>query len=110
VPGVRLRSQGWFVAALRRKSNGDPMTDTANHNNLAGYVGDVPAKRNMVAKGIGILRLIFDAVLNAMYESCRTRAEREIANFVARRGGRITDEFEREMARHLFTSDWSRRE
>jgi len=86
------------------------MTDTAIHKNLTGYVGDAPAKRNTVVRGIGILRLIFDAVLNAMYESCRTQAEREIANFVARRGGRVTDEFEREMAHHLFTSDWSRRD
>jgi len=110
VQGVRLRSQGWVVAALRGKSNGERMTDAANHKNLTDYVGYDSAKRNTVVRRIGVLRLIFDSVLNAMYESCRAQAEREIANFVARRGGRMTDEFEREMARHLFTSDWSPRE
>jgi hypothetical protein len=33
--------------------------------------------------------------------------KREIANFFARRSGRITDEFERELMRRLLTSNWS---
>ena len=82
------------------------MTYAANQKNLAPYFSYNPPKRNAIVKKVGILRRIFDA----MHGSRRRRAEREIANFVARRGGRMTDDLEREMARRLFTSDWSPRE
>ncbi len=85
------------------------MTYTANHKNLASYVPYNPPKRNAIVKKVGILR-IFDAILDAMHESRRRQAEREIAKLVALRGGPITDDFEREMARRLFTSDWRPRE
>jgi hypothetical protein len=49
-----------------------------------------------IEKKVGILRRIFDAILNAMHESRRRQAEREIANFVALQGGRMTDDLERE--------------
>ena len=62
-----------------------------------------------IEKKIGILRRIFGALLNAMHESRRRQAEREIAYFVARRGGCVTDDLEREMTRRLSTSDWSPR-
>ena len=86
------------------------MTYTANHKNLASYVSYNPTKRSATVKAIGILRRIFGAILDAMHESRRRQAEREIANFVARRGGPMTDGLEREMARRLFTSDWRPRE
>ena len=82
------------------------MTYAANQKTLAPYVSYNPPKRNAIVKKVGILRRIFDA----MHRSRRRQAEREIANFVARRGGRMTDGLEREMARRLFTSDWSPRE
>jgi hypothetical protein len=82
------------------------MTYAANHKNLASYVSYNAPKRNVIAKKFGILRRIFGAILDAMHESRRRQAEREIANFVARRGGRITDDLEREMMRRLFTSNW----
>jgi hypothetical protein len=86
------------------------MTYTANHKNLASYVRYNPPKRNSIVKKVGILRRIFGALFDAMHESRRRQAEREIAKFVALRGGPITDDFEREMTRRLFTSDWSPRE
>ena len=72
--------------------------------------GDTTRNRYAIEKKVGNLRRFFDAILDAMHESRRRQAEREIANFVARQGGRMTDDLEREMARRLFTSDWSPRE
>ena len=72
------------------------MTYTANHKNLASYVRYNRPKRNSIVKKVGILR-IFGALFDAMHESRRRQAEREIAKFVALRGGPITDDFEREM-------------
>ena len=86
------------------------MTYAANHKNLASYVSCNPRKRSAIEKGGGILRRIFDRILDAMHESRRRQAEIEIANFVARQGGRITADLEREMARRLLTLNWSPRE
>ena len=72
--------------------------------------GDATRNRYAIEKKVGNLRRFFDAILDAMHESRRRQAEREIANFVARQGGRMTDDLEREMVRRLFTSDWSPRE
>ena len=63
--------------------------------------------RNAIANVIGILHRIFEALLDAMHESSRTQAEREIANYFALRGGQLTDHLEREITRRLFTSNWS---
>ena len=79
------------------------MTYAVNHNDLVSYVGRNPPKYDAIIKKVGILRRIFDAI----YESGRRRTDREIANFFARRGGRITDEFERELMHRLLTSNWS---
>ena len=81
------------------------MSYTANHRDLAAYVDD-PPRHNRV----GILRRVFGALLKAMDESRQRQVEREIANYVALRGGRMTDSLEREIARRLFTSDWNPRE
>jgi hypothetical protein len=45
-----------------------------------------------------------------MEESRQKQAERELSNYVALRGGPLTDDLEREMMRRLFTSDWNCRE
>ena len=97
-----------MVATLRGKFNGKPIT--ANHKNLASYVGYNPRKRNSIVNGVGILRRVFAALLQATNESRQRQVEREIAKYVALRGGRITDDLEREITRRLFTSDWSPRE
>jgi len=83
------------------------MTDTANYKKLASYGGYNPPMRNAITKVIGIPGRFFHSILHAMHESRRRQAEREIANFVARQGGPIIDDLEREMTRRLFTSDWS---
>jgi hypothetical protein len=85
------------------------MSYTAHHKNLAAYVGD-PPRRNVAVNGIGILRRAFGALLNAMEESRQKQTEREIAKYVSSRGGRLTDELEREIERRLFTSGWNPRE
>ena len=61
--------------------------------------------RKVGASAYGTLRF-----LKAMDDSRQRQVEREIAKFVALRGGRMTDDLEREIARRLFTSDWSPRE
>ena len=83
------------------------MSYTANHRNLAAYVGYDPPKRNVAVNGDGILRRAFGALLNAMEESRQKQTEREIAKYVSSRGGRLTDGLEREIERRLFTSGWS---
>ena len=83
------------------------MTYAANQKNLTSYVSYNPPARNATVRTVSILRRMFSAILDAMHESRRRQAEREIANFVARRDGRITDDLEREMTRRLFTTDWS---
>ena len=83
------------------------MSYTANHRDLAAYVGD-PPRRNV--NGVSILRRVFGALLKAMEESRQKQTEREIANYVALRGGPLTDDLEREMMRRLLRSDWSSRE
>jgi hypothetical protein len=86
------------------------MSYTANHRNLAAYVGYAPPRRNVAVKRVGILGRVFGALLKAMEESRQKQTEREIAKYVSSRGGRMTDELEREIERRLFTSDWSPRE
>jgi hypothetical protein len=53
----------------------------------------------------GILLRIF----NSIFESRRKQAERHIADYLARSGGRLTDNVEREMMQRLLTGDWSYR-
>ena len=78
------------------------MTCALNHNDLGSYVGHNPPKRNAIVNKAGVLRRIFDTI----YELHRRQADGEIASFFARRGGRITDDLEREMMQRL-TSNWS---
>ncbi len=85
------------------------MTYTANQKILASYTGHNPPKRSAIVNGISILQRIFGAILDAMNESRQRQAEREIARLFALRGGRMTDELEREMVRRLFSSDWGPR-
>jgi hypothetical protein len=82
----------------------DPMTYAAHHRDFA-FGGKAATTSDAVASKAGVLRRIFDAI----FESRQKRADREIAAFVARRGGRFTDELEREMTRRLLTSNWSGR-
>jgi hypothetical protein len=51
----------------------------------------------------GLLRRAFEAV----FESRRRSAERDIARLVARCGGRLTDDIERRITERLINSDWN---
>ena len=58
-----------------------------------------------VAAKPGILRRLYQA-----FHAYRQReADREIAAFIARSGGRFTDSLERELSTRMFTGDWQRR-
>ena len=93
------------------------MTYAQNEKGLGSSGGYNPSKRTMFTKQRGILQRIvniFDAmtaILDAMYETRRRQAEREIANFIERQGGHLTDALEREIMRRLLSSsNWSPRE
>ena len=68
------------LSHLCEKFNGKPMTYAANRTTSASYVSCVPPMR-AIEKKVGILRRIFDAILNAMHESRRRQADREIAKY-----------------------------
>jgi hypothetical protein len=85
------------------------MAYAAHHTDFAACAGGKPAgtgRSPAAANGAGVLRRLFDAVVEARQK----RADREIAGFIARRGGRITDDLEREMTQRLLTSNWSARD
>ena len=48
-------------------------------------------------------------MLNTMLEWRQKQADCDIARFVARSGGRLTDEIEREMTQSLFKGNWNPR-
>ena len=88
------------------------MTYTADHKNLTSYIGYGPPRRNTVVKGSRHLaaRLCRSFLKLCISSRCR-QTQRDIANYVASRGGgRMTDDLEREITRRLLTSDWSPRE
>ena len=53
----------------------------------------------------GLMRRFFDSVIH----SRQRQAEREIAQHLARSGGRLTDSLEREMMQSLTTTSWGMR-
>ena len=48
-------------------------------------------------------------MLNTMLEWRQNQADRDMARFIARSGGRLTDEIEREMTQSLFKGNWNPR-
>jgi hypothetical protein len=80
------------------------MTYATHHRDFA-FVGKASTKNNAAANKAGVLRRIFDSI----FESRQKQADRDIAAFIAGRGGRITDELEREMTLRLMTSNWGAR-
>jgi hypothetical protein len=64
-------------------------------------------------KGRGIVAMITGALHrmgNAIFDSRQRQADREIARFLAGSGGRLTDDVERRMMRHLSSQNLSARE
>ena len=80
------------------------MGHAAEKKNLPGYVGDrLPAWHGALDRTVGILRHIFDAVS----EWGHGDDEREVGDFIARSGGRLTDNIEREMMERKMVSNWT---
>lgn len=50
----------------------------------------------------GVWRRIFDRI----FASRMKHSDREVARYLARTGGRITDDIERRMTEHLLRGDW----
>ncbi len=83
------------------------MTYAAHHRDFVPYFRDQASttRSNAVANKAGVLRRIFDAII----ESRQKQADRDIARFLARSGGRLTDDIEREMTQRLLTGNWNAR-
>jgi hypothetical protein len=80
------------------------MTYAAHHRDFSScFGGKASARSNAVANKAGILRRIFDAI----FESRQKQVDRDIARFLARSGGRLTDDIEREMTQRLLTGNWN---
>jgi len=82
------------------------MTYAAHHQEFSHYADRRSAPARAAANKAGLLRRIFEAV----FESRHRQADKEIARFIAKAGGRLTDDLERRMMARLTTSDWTHRE
>ena len=80
------------------------MAYAAHHRDLVPYFCDKASatKSNAEANKAGVLRRIFDAIS----EPRQKQADRDIARLLARSGGRLTDDMEREMTQRLLTGNW----
>ena len=80
------------------------MTYAAHDRDWVAYLGSKgPTDDEPAADSPGFLRRIF----NGIFESRQQQADRDIARFLARSGGRLTDDMEREMTQRLFKGDWN---
>ena len=83
------------------------MTYAAHHRDFPYFRDKASSTRsNAVTNKTGILRRIFDAII----KSRQKQADRDIARFLARSGGRLTDDMEREMTQRLLTGNWNPRQ
>ena len=80
------------------------MSYAAHSTDFPSYLDEQTRVQRPGAKKPGVLRRLFDAFT----ASRRRAADREIARFVARSGGRFTDDFERELMHRVATRDWNR--
>jgi hypothetical protein len=60
-----------------------------------------PRRSDAVASKAGVLRRIFDAIIEPRHK----QADRDITRLLARSGGRLTDDIEREMTQRLLTGN-----
>lgn len=78
------------------------MSYVAHHKDFDSFVGrQAIPKGETVAKKIGLVRRIFDALM----QSRQRDVDRQIARFLA--GRAFTDDLEREISQRLMTSNWS---
>jgi hypothetical protein len=84
------------------------MTYAANYRDFGSCFRDKDStKSGPDANKRGILRRIFGAI----FETRQEQIEREVARFVARSGGRITDDIERQIMQHFFYEQlWNARQ
>ena len=88
-------------------ATGIPMEIAANYRDFGSYFPHKDStKSSPDANKPGILRRIFGAI----FETRQEQIEREVARFVARSGGRITDDIERQIMQHFFTGNWNARQ
>lgn len=52
---------------------------------------------------------LFSRILDALLDTRRRQAQRDVEAYLARRGYRLTDSIEREMDAQLFRGDWQSR-
>jgi hypothetical protein len=83
------------------------MTYAANYRDFGSYFRHKDsAKSSPDANKPGILRRIFGVI----FETRQEQIEREVAHFVVRSGGRITDDIERKIMQRFFASNWNARQ
>jgi hypothetical protein len=82
------------------------MTHTSSQSDFPCRISDkAPVRQTTAERAVGVLRHLFDAA----FEWGETDDDREIAGFLARSGGRLTDNIEREMMRRRTESNWTNR-
>jgi hypothetical protein len=74
-----------------------------NRDFMPVFAGGACGGSKSVANRPGVVRRI----LNRIFEWRQQQADREIARFVDRAGGRFTDEMEREMTQRLLRGNWN---
>jgi hypothetical protein len=80
------------------------MTYAAHPNDFHSFADqETGFPRAAVAKKPGILRRLFQAFT----ASRRRAADREIERFLARSGGRFTDDLERDLMQRVATGNWN---
>jgi hypothetical protein len=80
------------------------MSYAAHRRDFGSVVDHAPSKTEVAPKRTGILRRIFDALM----DSRQRDVDRQIANFLrARSAEKFTDDLEREISQRLSTSNWS---
>jgi hypothetical protein len=82
------------------------MAYAAHHGDFTPwFVGQAPRENKPVVKRPGLWTRIFDAILT----SRQWHADQEIARLLARSGGRMTDDIERQMTEALMPRNWNPR-
>jgi hypothetical protein len=76
------------------------MAYIATHRDFDACTG---SERTAKAAKPSLLRRFYDAVMEAR----QRQANRELAQFLVRSGGRLTDDIEREMTQRLSRGDWN---
>ena len=80
------------------------MTYAARPNEFVPCDHSRPEDRGGTARRPGLLRRIYDAML----ESRQKEAERVVAKYLQSTGGRFTDEIERRLTERLIFGEWRR--